>query len=224
MDVTEKIVLMNDEKYRNFQSKLMPTVDKSKIIGVRTPLLRQLAKKLDENEAKKFMSRLPHKYYEEDNLHAFLIEKIKDFDVCIAELDRFLPYVDNWATCDSMTPKVLKRDLSRLLCHIDRWMDSGRCYTVRYSIGLLMKFYLEPESFSPEYLKKVAGVQSEEYYVKMMVAWYFATALAKQYDAAVAVLQKGSVEKWTHNKAIQKALESYRIPDSRKEYLKTLKR
>lgn len=222
MDVTEKIVLMNDEKYRNFQSKLMPTVDKSKIIGVRTPLLRQLAKKLDENEAKKFMSRLPHKYYEEDNLHAFLIEKIKDFDVCIAELDRFLPYVDNWATCDSMTPKVLKRDLSRLLCHIDRWMDSGRCYTVRYSIGLLMKFYLEPESFSPEYLKKVAGVQSEEYYVKMMVAWYFATALAKQYEATAPYIEGDLLDEWTRRKTVQKARESFRINDERKKYLASL--
>jgi 3-methyladenine DNA glycosylase AlkD len=224
MSVTEKIMLMRDEKYRIFQSRLMPTVDKSKIIGVRTPLLRSLAKSLDEKEAKEFMSKLPHRYYEEDNLHAFLIERIKDFDECVAELDRFLPYVDNWATCDSMTPRILKSDLPLLLFHIDRWIDSGRCYAMRYGIGLMLKFYLEPDTFSAEHLSRAACVHSEEYYVKMMVAWYFATALAKQFEAVVGYIEKYILDRWTHNKSIQKAVESYRVTNKNKEYLKTLRR
>jgi 3-methyladenine DNA glycosylase AlkD len=222
MSVTEKIMLMRDEKYRIFQSRLMPTVDKSKIIGVRTPLLRSLAKSLDEKEAKEFMSKLPHRYYEEDNLHAFLIERIKDFDECVAELDRFLPYVDNWATCDSMTPRILKSDLPLLLFHIDRWIDSGRCYAMRYGIGLMLKFYLEPDTFSAEHLSRAACVHSEEYYVKMMVAWYFATALAKQYEATLPYIEGDFLDEWTRRKTVQKARESLRISDERKKYLSSL--
>ena len=221
MNITDRIIYMRDETYRNFQSRLMPTVDKSRIIGVRTPHLRALSKSISDEEASEFMAHLPHTYYEEDNLHAFLIERIKDFDVCICELERFLPYVDNWATCDSMTPKVLKKETASLLFHIERWIKSEKCYTVRYAIGLLMKFYLEGE-FSPSYLLKVASVKSKEYYVKMMVAWYFATALAKQYESAVVYIEGHMLDKWTEKKTVQKACESYRISEEKKKYLRSL--
>ena len=217
---------MQDLKYRDFHSRLMPTVDKELVIGVRTPALRKYARDLMKNEpevAAEYLTILPHKYYEENNLHAFLIEQIKDFEQCLKETDKFLTYIDNWATCDSLRPKALTTNKDVLLRKISEWINSEHEYTVRFAIECLMLYYLD-EDFDKTYLELVATVKRDEYYVKMMVAWYFATALAKQYDAAVAVLQKGSVEKWTHNKAIQKALESYRIPNSRKEYLKTLKR
>ncbi|MBR6607175.1 MAG: DNA alkylation repair protein, partial [Oscillospiraceae bacterium] len=184
-----------------------------------------LAKKQKNSPQKTdFLLDLPHIFYEENNLHGLFINEMTDFDQAIAALDAFLPYVDNWATCDLLRPKPFAKHKKELLPHLFRWMDSTHPYTVRFGIEMLMVHYLE-DSFDRDHLLRAADCAlSEHYYVKMMVAWYFATALAKQYDAAVAVLQKGSVEKWTHNKAIQKALESYRIPDSRKEYLKTLKR
>jgi len=221
MNIEEKLFSSRDEGYRDFQSRLMPTVDRNKIIGVRTPILRGLAKELDDCEARNFMATLPHKYYEEDNLHAFLIERIKNFDECISELDRFLPYIDNWATCDSMTPKVLKTDRTRLLCSIDEWLKSERCYTVRYAIGMLMKFYLDGD-FSLELAERVASVRSDEYYVKMMVAWYFATALAKRYDGILPFVEGDLLDEWTRRKTVQKARESFRISDERKKYLGSL--
>ena len=214
---------MHDLKYRDFSHSLMPTVDKEKVIGVRAPALRKLAKELSKDErSKNFMSSLPHVYYEENNLHAFLIEQIKDFDTAISEIDRFLPYVDNWATCDCMSPKAFKKDLDRLLTKIDQWLSSSHTYTVRYGICTLMRYYLDSR-FSPDFLKKVAEIRSDEYYVKMMIAWYFATALAKQYDATLPYISEKKLDKWTHNKAIQKAIESYRVTDEHKAYLKTLK-
>ena len=214
---------IQDLKYRDFSHSLMPTVDKEKVIGVRTPALRKLAKELSKDErSKNFMSSLPHVYYEENNLHAFLIEQIKDFDTAISEIDRFLPYVDNWATCDCMSPKAFKKDLDRLLTKIDQWLSSSHTYTVRYGICTLMRYYLDSR-FTPDLLKKVAEIRSDEYYVKMMIAWYFATALAKQYDATLPYISEKKLDKWTHNKAIQKAIESYRVTDEHKAYLKTLK-
>lgn len=223
LKVREKLFQMQDLSYRDFHASLMPTVDKQWVIGVRTPELRKFAKEFSRTEeACEFIKVLPHEYYEENNLHGFLIEKIKDYEKCIEELDRFLPYVDNWATCDMCVPKVLKKHLPELEVKIDEWMASGKTYTIRYGIGMLMRFYLD-DNFQPEYLDKVADVVSEEYYVKMMVAWYFATALAKQYDAALSYIEEQRLEQWIHNKAIQKAVESRRITKKQKEYLKTLK-
>ena len=223
MTLHDQLFALQDLEYRAFHSRLMPTVDPETIIGVRTPELRKLARGFArEPEAAAFLQTLPHRYYEENNLHGFLIETIKDFDQCIGALDAFLPYVDNWATCDLMSPKVLKQDLPRLLTHIRRWMASGHVYTIRFGMEMLMRYYLD-EAFRPEYLDWVAAVHSEEYYVNMMIAWFFAEALAKQYDAALPYLLKHRLDVWTHNKAIQKARESYRITPEQKAYLKTLK-
>lgn len=214
---------LQDLEYRDFHAKLMPTVDKEKVIGVRTPALRKFAREFGKSEeAGEFMKVLPHDYYEENNLHGFLIEGIKDYEQCICALDAFLPYVDNWATCDMMAPKVFKKHLPELEHKIDEWMASEHAYTVRYGIGMLMRFYLD-EGFRVEYLAKAAAVESEEYYVKMMIAWYFATALAKQYETALPFIEERRLEKWTHNKAIQKAVESSRITAEQKKYLRTWK-
>lgn len=221
--IQQRLFDLQDLEYRAFHSKLMPTVDSSKIIGVRTPALRKLAKELAKTqEAEPFLQTLPHEYYEENNLHAFLVEGIKDYDECIASVNAFLPYVDNWATCDMMSPKCFKNHLAELLDSIKRWIASDWTYTIRFGIGMLMKFYLDDE-FDMAYPEIVAGVSSEEYYVNMMIAWYFATALAKQYDAVLPFIEERRLGMWTHNKAIQKAVESYRITKEQKEYLKSLK-
>ena len=221
--ITEKLFSLSDEKYKVFHSKLMPTVDSDKIIGVRTPVLRTFAKELYKSgDYKEFMESLPHKYYEEDNLHALLIDKIKDFHECVAEIEKLLPYIDNWATCDMLRPKVLKKEPEKLLEFIYKWLASDRVYTVRYGIGCLCSFYLD-DNFSPEQLSVVAQIRSEEYYVNMMIAWYFATALAKQYDSAVVYLQERKLPEWVHRKTIQKAIESYRISHETKAYLRSLK-
>ena len=212
-----ELLSIAEGEYREFSASLMPTVDKDRVLGVRIPELRKYAKRLAEYED--FLEKLPHRYFEEDNLHAFLIEREGNFDRCIALLDKFLPYVDNWATCDSMKPKVLRDNPDKLIVHIRRWMLSGDTYTVRYGINLLMSFYLE-DDFDTEYLELVAGISSEEYYVNMMRAWYFATALAKQYEPSVSYITEGKLDVWTHNKTIQKAIESNRIDKSVKEFLK----
>ena len=222
--ITDKLFALQDLKYKKFHSKLMPTIDSDVIIGVRTPDLRKLTKELKGTpEAEQFLTELPHHYYEENNLHAFLIETIKDFDVCIAALNEFLPYVDNWATCDMMAPKVLKKDLPKLYEWVKLWIASGETYTIRFGVNMLMKYYLD-EAFLQEYPKLVASIRSEEYYIKMVVAWYFATALAKQYEAVLPYLLEHRLDVWTHNKTIQKAVESYRITPEQKAFLKTLKR
>lgn len=214
---------LQDAEYRDFHARLMPTVEKERIIGIRTPVLRKFAKEFAKTEdADEFMKALPHTYYEENNLHGFLIEGMKDYEACIRALDLFLHYVDNWATCDMIAPKIFKRHLPELLNKTREWMASGDTYTVRYGIGMLMRHYLDGE-FKEEYLVRVAQVRSEEYYVKMMVAWYFATALAKQYEAALPFIEERRLEKWTHNKAIQKAIESSRITKEQKEHLRTCK-
>lgn len=218
--IRARLFEMQDADYRAFHAGLMPTVDPEKIIGVRVPMLRAYARELAGTPAAaQFLAELPHRYYEEDNLHAFLLEFAKDYDGCIAALDAFLPHVDNWATCDMMFPRVLKRNLPRTRENALRWMESGRCYTVRYGIGVLMRCFLG-ENFDAACMEAVASVKSGEYYVKMMVAWYFATALALRYDMAVQYIEQRRLEPWVHNKAIQKAVESRRISPERKQYLK----
>lgn len=221
--MTDRLFALQDLGYRDFHSKLMPTVDPATVIGVRTPALRALSKEIAGSpEAERFLAELPHHYYEENNLHGMLIEQMSDFDACITALDAFLPYVDNWATCDMKPPKVFKKHLPELLPHIKRWMASDYAYTVRFGVGMLMKHYLD-SAFSPEYPEWVAALRWNEYYVKMMVAWYFATALAKQWDAALPYLTSRRLDRWVHNKTIQKAVESYRISEERKALLKALR-
>ena len=222
-EIQQRLFALQDAGYRDFHAALMPTVDKALVIGVRMPALRALARELKGTEqAAAFMAELPHRYYEENNLHAALIGHIRDFDGCMAALEIFLPYVDNWATCDMMNPRALAKDKAALLERIRLWLQSSHTYTVRFGMGMLMRYFLE-ENFREEYLALVASVRSEEYYVRMMQAWYFATALAKQYEAAVTYLEQRRLGAWVHNKTIQKARESYRISDEQKEYLKSLK-
>ena len=221
--IWEWLFASQDLEYRDFHSKLMPNIDKKSIIGVRTPQLRKLAKKFAQDpEIDDFLSNLPHLYYDENNMHGFIISEINNYDRSIFEVDRLLPYVDNWATCDLMSPKAFKKNHSKLLKDIRRWMKSDKTYTIRFGIEMLMTHFLD-EDFRPEYLEWVTAIRSDEYYVKMMVAWYFATALAKQYDATLPIIEQKRLEKWTHNKSIQKAIESYRITDEQKKYLRTLK-
>lgn len=223
-EIQQKLFALRDEGYRAFQSKLIPTVDPQTMIGVRTPELRKLAKQIEqEPETQEFLHTLPHMYYEENNLHGFLLERIKDYAMFVTELNAFLPYIDNWATCDGLRPKCVKIHLPEFLQEIRRWMQSGQTYTVRFGINMLMSFYLD-DAFRGEYLSWVADVQSDEYYVQMMQAWYFATALAKQWDSTMVYLQQEKLNAWVHNKTIQKAIESRRISAQQKQMLRTLKR
>ena len=222
--IRAELFALRDLPYREFQGRLLPTVERARIIGVRTPALRKLAKQITrEGGAGEFLSALPHGYFDEDQLHAFLLSEMKDFAQCLAGVERFLPYVHNWATCDQLSPRVFRRHRPELLGAVRRWLASDRTYTLRFGIGMLMQHFLDGE-FDPACPELVAAVRSEEYYVRMMVAWYFATALAKQYDAAIPYLTEERLDPWTHNKTIQKALESYRIPPETKEYLRGLKR
>ena len=222
-EIRKELFALQDEKYRAFQVKLFPTLDPDTIIGVRTPDLRSYAKKLlKQEEIAEFLSDLPHRYFDENQLHAFIISEMKDYERCIGEVKRFLPYVDNWATCDQMSPKVFKKHLPELLVCIKEWIRSDETYTIRFGVGMLLEHYLD-DAFSLEYPEKVAGLRSSEYYVNMMIAWYFATALAKQYEVILPFIENRWLDTWTHNKAIQKALESYRITPEQKEYLKGLK-
>lgn len=222
-NVQKKLFEMQDKGYRDFQAKLIPTVDRKRIIGIRTPMLRKFAKEFGRNgEAGMFLKVLPHQYYEENNLHGLLIEQIRDYEKCLEELERFLPFIDNWATCDMLAVRVVKKHLDVFIGEIYRWMESDETYTIRFGISMLMRYYLE-EEFKPEYPEKVAAVRSEEYYVNMMRAWYFATALAKQYEQVLPFLEERRMDVWTHNKTIQKAVESYRITPEQKKYLKTLR-
>ena len=214
---------LQDIPYRDFQAKLIPNIPPETMIGVRTPALRDLAKELvRSNSIGSFLRELPHAYFDENQLHAFIISELKDFDTCLEEVERFLPQIDNWATCDQLSPKVFRKHKSALLPCIDQWLASGETYTVRFAIGMLMEHFLD-DAFDPAYPEKVAAVRSEEYYINMMIAWYFATALAKQYDAVLPYIEKQRLSPWTHNKAIQKAVESRRITPEQKEYLKTQK-
>lgn len=223
INLQRQLFEMQDLKYRDFQAGLLPTLDKERIIGIRMPQLRKFAKTYGKNEkTNDFMMQLPHYYYEENNLHGLLIDQIKDYEICLDRLEAFLPYIDNWATCDMLTVPVVKNNLDGFVANICRWIESGHSYTMRFSISMLMKYYLE-EKFKPEYPEMVANVESEEYYVNMMRAWYFATALAKRYDDILPYLTEYRLDTWTHNKTIQKAVESYRITQEQKGYLRTLR-
>ena len=222
-EIVDLLLLKQDIKYRDFQAPLFPNVDKETIIGVRTPDLKKLAKELFGSEtANKFIETLPHRYFDENQLHAVIISLIKDYETCLKEVEIFLPYVDNWATCDQLSPKVFVKHKDELIISIKKWLKSKDTYTVRFAIGMLLQHYLD-ESFKEEYLKLVSGIKSDEYYTNMMIAWYFATALAKQYKVSIKYIEDKCLDPWVNNKTIQKAVESYRITDEQKTYLKSLK-
>ena len=222
-DLYRKLYDLQDLKYRDMQIKIIPTVEPESVIGVRTPELKSIAKDiLKDGNYKGFLEELPHRYFEENQLQAFIISGIKDLNECMEDLETFLPYVDNWATCDQMSPKIFKKHKDVLLAHIKEWVNSEKTYTVRFGIGMLMEHFLD-DDFDPLYPELVAKLRSEEYYVNMMIAWYFATALAKQYESILPFIEEKRLDDWTHNKAIQKSLESRRITEEQKLYLKSLK-
>ena len=223
MTVYERLAACRDEKYREFQSRLVPNIPKETILGVRAPEMRRIAKEIrDTQEAQRFLSELPHRIYEENLVHFFLIAMIRDFDECVSAVEAFLPYVDCWPVCDQSSPKVFAKNHGKLLPLIRKWIGSEHVYTARFGIRMLMNEFLG-EDFRPEYLEWVAAVKGGDYYIRMMVAWFFATALAKQYEASVVFIEERRLDPWTHRKAIQKAVESYRVSDAHKEYLKTLR-
>lgn len=222
--IRERLFALQDREYKIFQEKLMPTVEKERVIGVRTPTLRRYAADFAKDEkSAAFMEALPHFYYEENNLHAFLIEKIGDFEKTVDALEKFLPYVDNWATCDMMNPKIFAKNKEKLLPYIEKWLASSHIYAVRFGIVMLMKHDLDGK-FRAEFLEKVASIVSDEYYIHMAVAWFFAEALLKQYDAALPYLEEKRLSPWVHNKTISKYSESLRADPERRAYLKTLRR
>jgi len=222
-EIRNELFKMQDTAYRDFNSKLIPTVDKSLFIGVRTPELRKYAKQLAKREdIEEFLHSLPHKYFDENQLHAFIVSEIKDFKSCVDKVNEFLPYIDNWATCDQLSPKVFKKHHKELIAYIKEWLESDKVYTLRFGIGMLMEHFLD-EDFDISYLETVSNIRSDEYYVNMMIAWYFATALAKQQKYAIKYIENKKLDDWTHNKAIQKAIESRRITDEQKAYLRSLK-
>ena len=222
-EIVAELFRLQDQDYALMQAKIIPTVSQDRIIGVRTPALRDFAKSLNKDQdIGEFLSYLPHQYFDEDQLHAFVISLERDFDKCIAKVDAFLPYIDNWATCDQLSPKAFKKEPEKLLPYIWIWIKSDKTYTVRFAIGLLMQHFLD-DHFDLKYADKVAGIKSEEYYIKMMIAWYFATALSKQYDSILPFIEEKRLDDWTHNKAIQKSVESRRITAEQKLYLKSLK-
>ena len=222
-EIIARLFDLQDVSYRDFQSRLMPNVDKATVIGVSTPELRALAKVLGTcKDAEAFLQHLPHRYFEENQLHAFLIARIKDYGKCIEQTRRFLPFIDNWATCDQLTPTVFRKHKQELLAEIKTWLTSKHPYTVRFGIGMLMRHFLD-EDYSIDYPLLVGRLRSEEYYINMMIAWYFATALAKQYKSVLPLMEQHLLDTWTHNKAIQKARESFRLTPEQKNYLKSLK-
>ncbi len=222
-EIRKELYRLQDVKYREFQSKLIPTVSPDAVIGVRTPELRQYAKMLvKQEEVQDFLQDLPHTYFDENQLHAFILSELKDYETCLKEVNAFLPYVDNWATCDQLSPKVFAKHKKELLKAIKVWMASKETYPIRFGIEMLMKYFLD-DAFDPDYPQMVANIKSEEYYVNMMIAWYFATALAKQYEAVLPYLKEQKLDPWTHQKTIQKAIESYRITSKQKEELRRLR-
>ena len=215
---------LQDKKYREFQIKLVPNINPDTIIGIRTPDMRNYAKELfKKGDYNTFLNDLPHKYYEENLIHFFIISMIKDFDECIKEVDKFLPYVDCWPVSDQATPKSFKKNHDKLIPHIKRWISSKHVYTARFGIRMLMNEYLDKD-FKEEYLNIVSSKKGEDYYLKMMIAWYFATALAKKYNETIPYIENNKLDIWVHNKSIQKALESFRVTPEHKEYLRSLKR
>ena len=222
MNIKETLFKLQDKKYQEMQFKIIPNIEPNTIIGVRTPELRSLAKELIKEDYSLFLNNLPHQYFDENQLHAFIISEIKDYNECITYINKFLPYVNNWATCDQLSPKVFKKNTDKLLDQIKIWLSSKETYTIRFGIGTLMQYYLD-DKFNKEYLKWVSSIKSEEYYVNMMIAWYFATALAKKYVVTISYIENKKLDVWCHNKTIQKAIESYRITPEQKEYLRSLK-
>ncbi|MBO7497767.1 MAG: DNA alkylation repair protein [Bacteroidaceae bacterium] len=232
-DIPKRLQALSDADYAVFQRKLLPTISSERIIGVRTPALRGLAKEmLKEGEADDFLATLPHPTFDENQLHAFILSEMKNFPRCLSEVERFLPHVDNWATCDQLSPKSFRRHASEILPHIGvsveglavgGWLQSPHEFTVRFGIGMLMQHFLDDDTFVPCYLDAVAAIRRDEYYIRMMQAWYFATALAKQYDATLPILTTRRLDPWTHNRTIQKAIESFRITSEQKAALRTLK-
>ena len=222
-DLYRKLYDLQDLKYRDMQIKIIPTVEPESVIGVRTPELKSIAKDiLKDGNYKEFLEELPHRYFEENQVHAFIISGIKDLGECMEELEKFLPHVDNWATCDQMSPKIFRKHKDVLFSHIKEWVNSEKTYAVRFGVGMLMEHFLD-DDFDPLYPELVAKLRSDEYYVNMMIAWYFATALAKQYESILPFIEEKKLDNWTHNKAIQKSLESKRITEEQKLYLKSLK-
>ena len=221
--VCKKLISLQDLKYRDMQIKIIPNIDPASIIGVRTPELKKIAKEMYRSgEYRSFIKKLPHDHFEENQLHAFIICEMKDPAECFDEVEHFLPYVDNWATCDQLSPKIFKKNKDELLKHIKTWIGSDRTYTVRFGVGMLMQHFLD-DDYDEKYPKMVAGLRSDEYYINMMIAWYFATALAKQYESVLPYIEENKLDDWTHNKAIQKSLESFRVTDEHKKYLRSLK-
>lgn len=222
-EIQKRLFELQDLKYRDFSAKLIPTVDKDRVIGVRVPALRKFAKEVAKSDLKaEFMATLPHEYTEENTLHAFLIEQIKDFDECISALDDFLLFVDNWATCDSMSPKILCKDYDKFYEKIVEWAGSSHTYTVRFAIVMLLRYFMH-EQIDEKHLKLLLGIKTDEYYINMAIAWYLTTALASNWDLVIPYIENQEFSIWVHNKAIQKAIESYRITPEQKEYLRTLK-
>lgn len=225
--IIEDLFELQDEKYRDFQAGLIPGKGVDNMIGVRTPELRKYAKSLLKayslnDISEEFLDNIPHRFFDEDQLHAFIISEIKDYTICMEKVEQFLPYVDNWATCDQMSPKIFKKHKEELWVKINEWIKSDATYTIRFAVGMLMQHFLD-EDFKIQYPELVASLRSDEYYVNMMIAWYFATALAKQYEMVLPFIEEKRLDEWTHNKAIQKAIESYRITPEQKEYLRKLK-
>ncbi len=224
MNIQEQLLKLADEEYKSFHQALMPTVNPDSIIGVRVPLLRKFAKEIKGmKETEEFLKTLPHRFYEENNLHVFLLQGEKNFQVAIREIELFLPYIDNWATCDAPLPEAFKREREKLVPYVGKWLKAQHTYTVRYAIGVLMRLFLE-DGFDEKFPAMVARVESDEYYVNMMRAWYFATAMAKQPEKILPYITQNRLDRWTHNKTIQKCVESYRIEKELKNHLKTLKR
>lgn len=222
-EIKKHLFELKESDYKEFMAKLIPGVDPGSVLGIRTPALRNYAKELAKrDDIDDYLHSLPHELFDENQLHAFILSELKDYDRCIKEVDSFLPYIDNWATCDQLSPKVFKKHKEELLLNVKTWIKSKDTYTVRFAIGMLMQYFLD-EEFDKSYPEIVAKIKSDEYYINMMRAWYFATALAKQYDAIIPYIEKNVLDKWTHNKTVQKAIESYRITDEQKEYLKSLK-
>lgn len=223
MKIYKELQALKEKEYADFQAKLVPTIEPSTILGIRVPKLRALAKSyIRDQECQVFLDSLPHNYYDENMLHAILISEMKDYDKCINRLEAFLPYVDNWAVCDIMSPKLFKRYRGDLMTRIKVWIASEETYTIRFGLGMLMTHFLD-EDFRPEYLDMASSIRSDEYYVNMMIAWFFATALAKQWEVSLPYIEDKRLDDWTHKKAIQKARESLRISKEKKEYLKGLK-
>lgn len=221
--IYQRLLSYQDEKYKDFQSKLVPNIDKNTIIGVRTPQMRKIVKEIyDTTEANEFLQALPHKYYEENLIHFFLISKIKNFDECVKAVEKFLPYIDCWPVCDQATPVVFKKNHYKLLPFIKKWIDSNHVYTARFGMRMLMNEFLN-DDFKEEYLEWVSSKKNDDYYLKMMVAWFFATALAKQYNSTIKYIENRTLDSWIHRKTIQKAVESYRVTYEHKEYLKSFR-